>query len=337
MIQVIENPSVQRYNAVLETTDGNFQQTCEHAEARKRYSPRVGVLRLLALHDTQPAGILQGMYTRKHGFGSRMLIGAVTGGVPILPPTQQARRRIVHALLTAMTIHAKARRLIEGVIYWPNSWGMFDLLHDLGYEYVRTIFGVNVDLTRTSNEIWTSFSSTKRKNIRKAMRYPLSIERGEDQSDVHEFHQLLAAAGSRKGFTPFPLRELLAIWSIFPKDHVHLFFVTLQSRRVAGVFVVQHTKSIFAIAAGSLRDAWFCRPNDFLHWKVIEWARHQGCVRYNLGALDYPIPNPATDGLWRWKRGFRPFLEKFHNFRATYTPGVKYIASLLQHLPLHHR
>jgi lipid II:glycine glycyltransferase (peptidoglycan interpeptide bridge formation enzyme) len=265
-----------------------------------------------------------------------MLMGAVTGGVPILAPAQRQRHRIVQALLTAIAVHAKAHRVIEGVIYWPDAWGMVDVLHELGYKYVRTIYGINVDVTRTADELWNSFSSTKRKNIRKARRYPIIIERGEKRDDVHEFHQLLIAAGNQKGFTPFPLGELLAIWSVYPKASLHLFFATLDQHRVAGVLVVQHAKSLFAIAAGSLREAWFCRPNDFLHWKVMEWACHQGYMRYNLGALNHPIPDPVIDGLWRWKRGFHPFLEKFHNFRATYTPGMKFLASLFRKSPFNH-
>ena len=71
-----------------------------------------------------------------------------------------------------------------------------------------------------------------------------------------------------------------------------------------------HAKTIYALGFGYLRTALEVRPNDLLHWKIIEWGCRKGFLKYHMGEV-HP---ESKDGVWRWKREWNGDQDPAHIF-----------------------
>ena len=81
-------------------------------------------------------------------------------------------------------------------------------------------------------------------------------------------------------------------------------------------------KSMYALGAGSLSSAWRVRPNDLIHWKVMEWGCQNGYLKYHMGGVAEPPPNEGSSkwGIWRWKKEWKGQLEGEDKFGKLVLP-----------------
>ena len=88
-----------------------------------------------------------------------------------------------------------------------------------------------------------------------------------------------------------------------------------------------HGKTVYALAAGSFSGGWKVRPNDIMHWKVMEWACQNGYLRYHMGLVSEPPPTEGSGawGIWRWKREWEGNLETIHIFDKLFLPRYKLV------------
>jgi hypothetical protein len=114
-------------------------------------------------------------------------------------------------------------------------------------------------------------------------------------------------------------RHNLSITSIpiskfLEKDKVQIFLAVYDGQPVAGVFVVIHGDTAYALGAGSREEVWSVRPYDLLHWEALKWACGEGLSWYHMGYVSEPPPaeNSLGWGLWRWKREWNGQLEKVY-------------------------
>jgi lipid II:glycine glycyltransferase (peptidoglycan interpeptide bridge formation enzyme) len=104
-----------------------------------------------------------------------------------------------------------------------------------------------------------------------------------------------------------------------------VFLAHWKGKSVSGVFVVIDGKTVYALGAGSFATGWEARPNDLLHWKVMEWACENGYLKYNMGGVDEPPPTEGSSkwGIWRWKREWKGNLERIETFDKIILPQYK--------------
>jgi lipid II:glycine glycyltransferase (peptidoglycan interpeptide bridge formation enzyme) len=88
-----------------------------------------------------------------------------------------------------------------------------------------------------------------------------------------------------------------------------------------------HSKTVYALAAGSFREGWKVRPNDIMHWKVMEWAYQNGYSKYHMGFVSEPLPTEGTNswGIWRWKREWGGDLKRLQIFQKFFMPKYKFV------------
>jgi hypothetical protein len=64
---IVEEPSYELWNTVLGTSvEGNFEQTFEYGGIMKAINVHAGVVRLVAMDNKKPVGIVQGIYSCMH-------------------------------------------------------------------------------------------------------------------------------------------------------------------------------------------------------------------------------------------------------------------------------
>lgn len=170
---------------------------------------------------------------------------------------------------------------------------------------------------------WKNFDAKVRKNVKRAQRENLSSKffyKEFSLECIKEFYDIYIATMKRTNaisfffysfdsFSNFILNnnELCAICTVYDNDMA-----------VSTELVLLSNNSIFSFLGGTLPEAFDKRPNDFLKFEVINWARENGLDYYVLGG-GYGY----EDGIFKYKKAFFP------NDTVEYSTGRKIINSEL--------
>jgi lipid II:glycine glycyltransferase (peptidoglycan interpeptide bridge formation enzyme) len=110
------------------------------------------------------------------------------------------------------------------------------------------------------------------------------------------------ATGERQDFAPYPLSYFEKMWDIFePHGYLQLFFTSFGD-------TVLYKKGAWAGQHGDMR------PNEVMHWEVIEWAKAHGFCFYDFEGIEpeaahcalagQPLPESMHRSTSRFKLGF---------------------------------
>jgi hypothetical protein len=139
-----------------------------------------------------------------------------------------------------------------------------------------------LDLRRGPDALFREFSESRRANIRKATRRGVQVVEASTEADVAGYYPIYCEWSRSKGHVPVPyplFRETLEV-----RANRRLFLARHDGATIAGVVVRFCPGGVIEFAANaSLKSDQSMRPNDLLHWRIIEWACAQGFVTYSLG------------------------------------------------------
>jgi lipid II:glycine glycyltransferase (peptidoglycan interpeptide bridge formation enzyme) len=320
--KIIDNPLQREWESFLEKfVSGSLQQSFDYGEVVKDYNPRTKVVRLLALDGDYPVGLVQCRFNRMFGFGDRLEVGGVYGSGPLV--ADKYNEPVLTELIAELEKCATKNRVSEAFIY---RLGKDQVLESLGYTLIQVFNVYKVALQKTAEELWSNIAYNKRKNIKKAQRQGVEVVEGTSYDDLASFYEMLSISGKRAEFIPHPFSYFHSYLKIFgANDKAKVFLAVFDGQQVAGVFVVIHGDTAYALGAGSREGAWHVRPNDMLHWKVMEWACSEGLSHYHMGFVDEPPSTKDSSGwgVWRWKREWNGRLEKMFLYHKVYRPIFK--------------
>jgi hypothetical protein len=319
---IVENLSAESWNSFLNRfTEGNFLQCFEYGEISKIANPRIKVARLSVLCDGEPIGILQGIYPVYFGFGTTL---SINWG-PIINPETGADLQVVGNLLQELEDYCKRRRIIQAQFTAPDSLQLHEIFHKMHYISAGKSNEYIVSLEEGTQKLWMNIHHNKRRNVKKALEQGVEIVHSHKDEDLKTFYSLLENSAEHRGFIPYPHSWFETIWKIYNPELSKVFLAHWKGKRVSGVFVVIQGKTVYALGAGSVAEGWAVRPNDLLHWKVMEWACENGYLKYNMGGVDEPPPTERSTkwGIWRWKREWKGNLERSEIFDKIILPQYK--------------
>ena len=321
---VVEYLTSELWDSFLEKHSiGNFEQCYEYGEISRLAFPRTRVVRLAAISDEEPIGIIQGAYSNYFGFG--MILGVMCG--PVVDLKNDDGRNAARVLLEAIEDYAKKNRIIKARILVREEWKFDKVFDSLGYKTAGKLNEYVVNLENGVERLWKSISHNKRRNIKKAIKEGVEVFQSHDHKDLLTFYSMLVAAEKRGGFSSYPLSWFEAVWKVYKPELSRVFLARWNGDEVSGVFTVIHGKTVYALAAGSFRKGWKVRPNDIMHWRVMEWACENGFARYQMGLVSEPPPSEGSNswGVWRWKREWRGNLHKLLIYEKTFLPKYVFI------------
>jgi lipid II:glycine glycyltransferase (peptidoglycan interpeptide bridge formation enzyme) len=318
---VVENPSAELWNSFLTFHDGNFFQSFEYGEILKIAYPRTRVARLCIIHNGKPIGIVQGTYTSYLGFG--MTLQVICG--PIVNAETNGDFQLVRSFLKELEDYSKRKRIIYADIWVPDSWQLQEVFFKMGYASVGKINDYVVNLEEGVQKLWESIDHNKRRNIKKAVREGVEVVQSHSHEDLETFYSLHEASAKRDGFSAHPRSWFEAAWKTYKPESSRVFLAYWKGKSVSGVYVVTHGKTVYALRAGSLTEGLEARPNELMHWKIMEWACENGYSKYNMGMVDEPPPTKESSkwGIWRWKREWNGSLERIEIFDKIILPKYK--------------
>jgi CelD/BcsL family acetyltransferase involved in cellulose biosynthesis len=322
---IIEKPSPELWKSLLDMCpEGNFEQAFEYGDISEMAFPNSQTIRLAITSNGKPVALVQGTYSRYLGFGMNLQV--MYG--PVAKAKNQESLLLMEKLLRAFEENAKRRRIIHAQILVPEAWHMQEVADKLGFSLGGYLNEYAVKLEKNPEELWAKISRNKRKNIKKAAKKGVEVVQSHDIDDLHTFYSMFEATKKRKGFWSYPLSWFESVWKLYkPAELSKVFLARYNGKPASGVFVVIHGKTVYALAAASFTESWKVRPNDIMHWKVMEWACQNGYSKYHMGLLSEPPPTEESCswGVWRWKREWNGNLERIQRFDKLLMPRYKLV------------
>jgi len=316
--RIDDKPTKEVWSAFLgKSASGNLQQSFEYGQVVESPGVHIRVLRLLAMGEGEPAGLVQGTYRKRFGFGDSVEVGGVYGCGPLIPKGKN-EQLVLKELVLALEKHAIANRVSEASIHQLEA---SRVLEDMGYCLGPAFNVYKVALSKNVDDLWNNIAHNKRRNIRKAQEQHVEVVGSSGYDSFVSFYKMLTIAGERAEFIPPTFNLLHAYFKVFgDAGKLRILLATLEGRPVAGVFIVVHGDTAYALGAGSRDEVWHVRPNDILHWKAMEWACGEGLSYYHMGYVPEPLPTEGSElwGLWRWKREWNGQLEKTFVYHKVY-------------------
>lgn len=162
------------------------------------------------------------------------------------------------------------------------TWRQFGALRAHGFMERAEKGVVMLDLAQGPEALFRGFSDNKKTNIKKAIKKGVTVAIATDTNEWREYYRVYKDWSQRKRLACASEQEFLSLLSLTANRK--LFVARHQGRIVAGVIVRFVPQGVVEFAANaSFEDSLPLRPNDLLHWRIVEWAHAQGFPVYSLG------------------------------------------------------
>ena len=85
------------------------------------------------------------------------------------------------------------------------------------------------------------------------------------------------------------------------RENIMYFHVLHEERIISTELVIYGAENCYSYLGGTFRDYFNLRPNDFLKYEIIKWAKAKGLKNFVLGG-----GCGADDGIFRYKTCLAP-------------------------------
>jgi hypothetical protein len=207
--------------------------------------------------------------------------GVLRSGLSVRPQIAFCRNAdtasATHALMQGLTAEAKSSDLID-----VCTWSRNELLARHHFHERQEQGVVMLDLSRGPQALFRDFSENKRTNIKKAIKKGVVVAPAQTTDEISEYYEVYRDWATRKSLPVVDAEEFHETFAL--AGNRRLFLAHYAGKILAGVVVRFQTNGLVEYSANSSREeALHLRPNDLLHWRVIEWACAEGFPKYSLG------------------------------------------------------
>ncbi|MGD8584460.1 MAG: peptidoglycan bridge formation glycyltransferase FemA/FemB family protein [Chloroflexota bacterium] len=164
---------------------------------------------------------------------------------------------------------------------------------------------VELDLTRSEEEILAAMKQKTRYNIRLASRKGVQVRLGT-AADFESIADMYMTTAIRDEFAVRPIDYYLDAWrSLYEDGLAQAFIADYRGQSLAAVIIVRHGRRAIYMYGASTEIERRRMPNYLLQWEAMRWAKAQGCEVYDFwGAPDEFVESDSMWGVWRFKAGF---------------------------------
>ncbi len=151
-------------------------------------------------------------------------------------------------------------------------------------------------------ELFSSMPTNHRRNIRRARKAELVVQRTSAPQAIQDHNQLMSSSIQRRidrgENVSLPKRSKFAE-ALLQTGAAELFQVSDGNRLLSSILVIRSQTSAYYHSAGTAPDGMKLGAAHFLIAEVSHRLRNDGLILFNLGGAD-----PGADGLRRFKSGF---------------------------------
>ncbi|MEI7668259.1 MAG: GNAT family N-acetyltransferase, partial [Erysipelotrichaceae bacterium] len=167
-------------------------------------------------------------------------------------------------------------------------------------ESINHSLNVVRDLTPSLEEIKNDFEYSIRKNLKKANDANLIIEIDEDGKRLNEFLEIYYATMDRANAKPsyYFSKEFFNTINCLKGNFVYMHAL-FEGKIISTELVLYGTENCYSFLGGTSSEYFSLRPNDFLKYEIIKWAKNKGLKRFVLGG-----GYTENDGIFKFKKSF---------------------------------
>jgi peptidoglycan pentaglycine glycine transferase (the first glycine) len=171
---------------------------------------------------------------------------------------------------------------------------------------LNPIHSLMLDLTLSDEEFRAQMRPKGRYNLGLSHRHGVTVRRSREMRDITRFYPLFEETAQRQSFFAEPLGFFLNLGSaLFPAGMAELFFAEWQGEMLAAVLVILFGRRATYLYGGSSPRHRNVMAPYALHWDVMQAAREQGCVEYDMYGYDpFGLPDHLYAGFSQFKRQF---------------------------------
>lgn len=200
-----------------------------------------------------------------------------------------------------------------------NGYKIVEKVKDLNeIAHPRIVFRLNLK-DKTEEELFASFHQKTRYNIRLATKKGVTIREGK-REDIAEFQQIMEVTGQRDKF-PIPSVEYFEeLYDMMGEEHVKILFADYEGQPIAVTYNFIYGDKVWYMFGGSLNEKRNLMPTYLLQWENIKWAKENNCNIYDFRGICAVDLEHRNEGLYRFKKGFKPDLIEFTEIYKVYNP-----------------
>ena len=152
------------------------------------------------------------------------------------------------------------------------------------------------------DEMWMDFKHKVRTNVKKARKHNLSCIIENTDEHIGDFLRIYYSTMDRSNaageyyFSKHFYEDLNKM-----KDNVMYFYVVYNERIITTELVIYGAENAYSYLGGTDREYFDVRPNDFLKYEIIKWAKDKGLKNLVLGG-----GYGADDGIFQYKQCLAP-------------------------------
>lgn len=179
------------------------------------------------------------------------------------------------------------------------------------FEGIQPRFVIRMDIDgKTEEEVFSSFHSKTRYNIRVAKKHEVEIKiKGSEAAE--EFHKIMVETGARDNFSIRPAEYFEKMLKAYGDD-ARIYMAYHDGQAIAGTLAMHCGNKVWYLYGASSNEHRNLMPNYLLQWEMIRWAIELKCSVYDFRGIsgDLDENNPLY-GLYRFKKGFNPEITEF--------------------------
>lgn len=152
------------------------------------------------------------------------------------------------------------------------------------------------------DEMWMDFKQKVRKNVKRAQKNNLEIVIGNDETHLQDFLDIYYSTMDRSNAEKeyYFSREFFQTIDKM-KDNIMYFHVLTEGKVISTELVIYGAENCYSYLGGTYQEFFELRPNDFLKYEIIKWAKDKGLKNFVLGG-----GYGADDGIFQYKTCLAP-------------------------------
>jgi lipid II:glycine glycyltransferase (peptidoglycan interpeptide bridge formation enzyme) len=155
-------------------------------------------------------------------------------------------------------------------------------------------------LAKDEMEIFSSFKSNVRRNIKKAQKESIELVFSNAWTAMHAFSRLNCSTRQGHGLPPQPLSFFRKIYDrIIAPQKGFVVLASYQAKPIAGAVYFHHAGNAIYKYGASDRKYQHLRPNNLVIWEAIKWYCRNGYKTFSFG-----LTESKNQGLRQFKRGW---------------------------------
>ncbi|MBS4030269.1 MAG: GNAT family N-acetyltransferase [Clostridiales bacterium] len=158
------------------------------------------------------------------------------------------------------------------------------------------------DLELPLDKMLMDFEHKVRKNIKKATKAGLEVEIDTSGKRIKDFleiyYETMDRTNAKHNF--FFSEEFFKVLNEMKGHYVYLHVLN-EGTVISTELVLYGSENCYSFLGGTKRSYFHLRPNDFLKYQIIMWAKERGLKRFILGG-----GYGNDDGIFKYKKSFAP-------------------------------